>query len=336
MENFLNKLFNNRIIMMSIVIILVIIFFVEIIVGIIQLKEKRESEETTNNYIAYIKLNPLLKLEFSQTCTKNECDEPIITKYELINESAKNIYKDSDLFNETNNLKNTLYLISDIAIDNKLVFDEINIYTNWNGMEKYLAEDNYNNSISFNIKFNTLKKIEETIYKLENDTKLYQITFDTNGGTKIENQAVKENNIVIEPVIPEKDGYIFVEWQLNGKKFDFNTQIKSDLTLKAKWEKIQENISSNEKELYINKINLKNKNNNYSYNFLGSTSIKVTLIADENILNKVNTENISLYIDVNELDLGEHNVNINIDGISPNITYSLSSQTISIMISEKY
>ncbi len=335
MENFLNKLFNNRIIMMSTVIILVIIFFIEIIIGIVQLKEKRENEETTNNYVVYIKLNPLLKLEFSQTCTKKECDEPTVTKYELINEDAKKIYKNLDLLEESNDLKDTIDLICNTASNSKIVFDEVNIYTNWKGMEKYLTPNNQNSSISFNVKIDTINKIENIISNLDDKIKTYQIVFDSNGGSYIESQIIEENSIITEPTVPTKDGYIFIEWQLNNQKFDFNTKIKNNITLKAKWEKEEENTSNGKKEIYINKIELKNKNNNYSYNFVESTNIKVTLIANEDILNKINTQNIKLYVDVSKLELGEHNANINIDGIDSNITYALSSQTINIIVSEK-
>ena len=49
----------------------------------------------------------------------------------------------------------------------------------------------------------------------------------------------------------------------------------------------------------------------------------------------MNTQNIKLYVDVSKLELGEHNANINIDGIDSSITYALSSQTINIIVSEK-
>ena len=63
----------------------------------------------------------------------------------------------------------------------------------------------------------------------------YKVTFDTDGGNTIESTTVKENEKVAKPSDPTKEGYTFVEWQLNGKKYDFNTQITSDIILTAKW-----------------------------------------------------------------------------------------------------
>ena len=45
-----------------------------------------------------------------------------------------------------------------------------------------------------------------------------------------------ENGYVMEPKSPEKDGYIFKNWELNGKEFDFQTPITENIVLTAKWE----------------------------------------------------------------------------------------------------
>lgn len=65
----------------------------------------------------------------------------------------------------------------------------------------------------------------------------YTITFDTDGGTEIEKQTIKENGTVTEPEPPVKEGYEFKEWQLNGKKYDFSTKVTSDIELKAVYDK---------------------------------------------------------------------------------------------------
>lgn len=65
--------------------------------------------------------------------------------------------------------------------------------------------------------------------------KNYLVTFDTQGGTPIEAVEVKKRNKVERPADPTKDGYQFIEWQLNGETFDFDTKIKEDITLVAVW-----------------------------------------------------------------------------------------------------
>ena len=59
---------------------------------------------------------------------------------------------------------------------------------------------------------------------------LYEVTFDTNGGTNVETQYVEEGSLAKEPTTT-RDGYAFVCWN-----FDFDNPVTSDLTIKAFWE----------------------------------------------------------------------------------------------------
>ena len=61
----------------------------------------------------------------------------------------------------------------------------------------------------------------------------YTVKFDTNGGTEIEQQVVRVGDKVVEPKEPVKEGYEFVEWQLDGKKYNFETKVKRNMVLTA-------------------------------------------------------------------------------------------------------
>ncbi len=61
----------------------------------------------------------------------------------------------------------------------------------------------------------------------------YTVTFNSNGGSKIESVVLEEGEILTKPKTPEKTGFEFIEWQYNEKKFDFSTPIKEDITLIA-------------------------------------------------------------------------------------------------------
>ena len=63
----------------------------------------------------------------------------------------------------------------------------------------------------------------------------YTITFDSDGGSIVKEQLVLENNVVKKPTNPTKDGFIFVEWQLDGSTYNFKTKVTGDMTLKAIW-----------------------------------------------------------------------------------------------------
>lgn len=73
--------------------------------------------------------------------------------------------------------------------------------------------------------------------------KVYDVYFDTDGGNEISYVSVDEGGYVTQPESPIKEGYIFVGWTLNDELFDFSTEITGDMTLKAKWEYIEPDLT---------------------------------------------------------------------------------------------
>ncbi len=63
---------------------------------------------------------------------------------------------------------------------------------------------------------------------------VYTVTFDTNGGDALVAQEVEEEN-AMTAVTPVKDGYTFVEWQLDGASYDVSAIVTQDMTLTAIW-----------------------------------------------------------------------------------------------------
>ncbi len=63
----------------------------------------------------------------------------------------------------------------------------------------------------------------------------YSVTFETGTSELFLTQYVGKNDKINKPSNPTKDGYVFKEWQLDGKKFDFDSEIDSDTVLTAKW-----------------------------------------------------------------------------------------------------
>ena len=78
-----------------------------------------------------------------------------------------------------------------------------------------------------------LRAIEEA------NLKKYTISFDTDGGSEINPMVVSANTYLENNNIPEKAGYVFECWTLNGSVFDFSgkvdNRITSDITLKANY-----------------------------------------------------------------------------------------------------
>ena len=63
----------------------------------------------------------------------------------------------------------------------------------------------------------------------------YKVSFETGTDDVILTQYVSKNSKVNKPLEPEKEGYIFIEWQLKGTTYDFDTEVKDNIILSAKW-----------------------------------------------------------------------------------------------------
>ncbi len=136
--------------------------------------------------------------------------------------------------------------------------------------------------------------------------KTFIVKFDTDGGNTIENQEVKENELVVKPSNPTKENSVFLNWTLDGKIYDFQTAVTDDLTLKAKWQvmynvtaKLEENeysqqVLENEK-VDISKFNFPERegyvikiyqDDMTEYNLDNNVTSNLTLTANYVALNK--------------------------------------------------
>ena len=92
-----------------------------------------------------------------------------------------------------------------------------------------------------------------SVYKVVSvDDTPVTVTFDLNGGwigDSTENITVNVTPGQMigdqKPADPTKDGYAFVEWQLNGEAYDFETPVTADMTLTAQWTAAVASITKN-------------------------------------------------------------------------------------------
>lgn len=71
----------------------------------------------------------------------------------------------------------------------------------------------------------------------------YTVTFNSNGGSEVKAQEVENGKTVAKPTNPTRDGYTFKGWYTDSaltKEYDFKTVVTGNLTLYAKWEKVEE------------------------------------------------------------------------------------------------
>ncbi|MFR0575356.1 InlB B-repeat-containing protein, partial [Bifidobacterium boum] len=64
----------------------------------------------------------------------------------------------------------------------------------------------------------------------------YTLSFDSAGGSPVPSQTVEYGSRAVRPKDPSRAGYAFVGWYTkDGKAFDFNSAVKSDVSLVARW-----------------------------------------------------------------------------------------------------
>ncbi len=98
--------------------------------------------------------------------------------------------------------------------------------------------------------------------EIEDTVEDFIVGFDSNGGSNVDTQKVKEGETVKKPEAPVKEGNTFICWTLAGAEYDFGTEVHGNMMLKAKWETEQKDpvdenvpvsgISLNLKETTIN------------------------------------------------------------------------------------
>ncbi|PWG66691.1 InlB B-repeat-containing protein [Bifidobacterium callitrichidarum] len=105
----------------------------------------------------------------------------------------------------------------------------------------------------FSIPFDFTKPVEgdTTVYakwiqKPDKSASTHKISFDTNGGSKIDPIEVQEGTPIKKPSDPSRDGFTFGGWyadQSLATPFDFSTTVTSDMILYAKWNSTKHTVT---------------------------------------------------------------------------------------------
>lgn len=126
----------------------------------------------------------------------------------------------------------------------------------------------------------------------------YTISFNSNGGSYVEDKIVNEGATISRPNNPVRSGYIFKGWYYNGYEFNFNTKINHDYTLVAKWEKelVQYNkyCQVNKERFYSTSYvdgNGKTTYNNWTIKFDNLTNAKNVKITNNGYINSLSMYN---------------------------------------------
>ncbi len=95
----------------------------------------------------------------------------------------------------------------------------------------------------FNTEITKEIKLEAKWLKVSNIK--YTVSFDSNGGSQVDDQKVESGSKVTKPNDPTRAGYTFVEWTLDGKTYNFNSKVEKNITLVAVWRANQVSTNTN-------------------------------------------------------------------------------------------
>ncbi len=96
--------------------------------------------------------------------------------------------------------------------------------------------------------------------KQDEDKEVVTVKFDCDGGTLISDLIVEKGSKIKKPNDPEKTGYIFKGWLVDGILYDFEMEVNSDITLVASWE--EEKVNTTKKENNRNTTTRQSAQNN--------------------------------------------------------------------------
>lgn len=204
--------------------------------------EKRELKEETHT--AYVKINPLVKLTFKVSYyedgenSEKDVQSTEVTAFEPINDDAKRIFENSDLNGKS--LTDAIVEIAKTANDAYVSVSEIRINIDWDFDIKSDIEENLRSALSGDISVTVEYKEtlnEDEITENEESGK-YTVTFDADGGSETLALTVNNGETVAKPADPEKEGFEFSGWQLDGQDYDFSEPVTKNITLKASWKQV--------------------------------------------------------------------------------------------------
>jgi hypothetical protein len=241
----MKKLFKNKKILLGIIVILIILFIGTCLLTINNKNNKITKNKVLkeNTYTAYIKINPEVKLTFNasyyECSTKNEktsiCGKykNEVTKVELLNDDAKNIYKDIDFTGKS--LYESILTIIETANDNGYNIKDVSWTTNWNYQvddlkTKITDKVKEDTNVDVTINFTYQEKFDEESTINEENTKN---TSEESTNTSIDNSSSSTekttNNASKETSTKEQDNETLKnQLKAKGLQWDFNTKEEAE------------------------------------------------------------------------------------------------------------
>ncbi|MBQ8892637.1 MAG: hypothetical protein IJ068_07240 [Bacilli bacterium] len=255
MENEKSKKINKRwisIILMGIAIILFSLAFMMSLQNKNNVS-KSDSKENEYNYTAYVKINPSIKLEYVQKCIDNNCNDPFVTNYELINQDAKDLFQDINLLENQNNLKDVIHLICTTLKEKNIEFSDVEVYSDWNGIVDYLKNEE-DNSYTYTTSIIEKDVINSIINEKEDSLEMQK----ENNNISNNEESISSNSNSKEEIIVKNNYTIYlsdgVKFTMGGEAYCCTECITDDLIQEFKKAKGYKVVSSNSSQIDFRKV----------------------------------------------------------------------------------
>lgn len=110
---------------------------------------------------------------------------------------------------------------------------------------------------------------------------VYQVSFETSGGTLIPNQTVNSGSMPIKPNNPEKENNVFEGWYIGETKYEFDTPITQNTVIYAQWREVEytgyylgmDGLTGANLIIFLNNLLEQMTGRQYSF---GNTALQVT------------------------------------------------------------
>ena len=137
-----------------------------------------------------------------------------------------------------------------------------------------------------------------------NDSSKWTVSFDSSGGSSVSSQKIADGGKAVSPTEPKRNGYVFIEWELNNKKYDFNKEVKGNINLVAIWGKLEKDrldLKTNGKENVSYTIDPKTSGVTIKY----STSDKsVATVSSSGSVKGIGAGSATITVKANDIKIG--------------------------------
>lgn len=171
-------------------------------------------------------------IEWQLDGVKYDFDTPVTDDITLVAKYEINKYSltlpDGVTSDQTSPIEHGTEVTLDITVPEGKVLDKLIV--NKVDVSDEVIENQYT--------FNILVDINVDVNFVDDNLVVHTVTFNLDYDNESFNDNVYDGELIDKPTDPVREGYKFIEWQLNEEEYNFFTEVTEDITLVAIWMQI--------------------------------------------------------------------------------------------------